>query len=135
MANGNGIYDASKITVVLKNMNVTGFKKGTFVTANKDDESVTVESNAQGEATWAINNSKLGTITLTLNQTSPFCKVLNQLDKTHEFFPIWVNDPINGEKRGGTQAMVTKAADATYSDGNEARQYTIKVGDFDIINN
>ncbi|MEK4883479.1 DUF3277 domain-containing protein [Bacillus smithii] len=130
----NGLYDASKITVTAKNMNVTGFKKGTFVTANKDDDNVTVESNAQGEAAWAINNSKLGTITLTLNQTSPFCKFFNDLANTREFFPIWVDDPVGGEKRGGTQAMVTKIADATFSDGVEARAYTIKVGDFTIIN-
>lgn len=130
----DGVFDASKITVIAKSMNVTGFKKGTFVTANKDDEGVTVESNAQGETVWTINNSKLGTVTLTLNQTSPFCKFFNDLANSHELFPIWVNDPINGEKRGGTKAMVTKHADATYSDNNEARAYTIKVGDFEITN-
>lgn len=131
---GTGVYDASKVTVTAQNKSVTGFKKGTFVTANKDDDNVTVESNAQGEATWAINNSKIGTVTLTLNQTSPFCAFFNGLAKSRTFFPIWVFDPINKEKRGGTQAMVTKFADATFSDGNEARAYTIKVGDFDVIN-
>lgn len=129
-----GVYDASKVTVTAKNMSVTGFKKGTFVTANKDDDLVTAESNAQGETTWAVNNSKLGTIQLTLNQTSSFCKFFNSLAQAHEPFPIWVNDPTTGEKRGGTEAMVTKQADATFSDGIEARQYTIKVGDFTIIN-
>ncbi|KZM54910.1 hypothetical protein A3Q35_13200 [Aeribacillus pallidus] len=130
----DGVYDASKVTVTAKNMNVTGFKKGTFVTANKDDELVTAESNAQGETTWTVNNSKLGTITITLNQTSPFCKFFNNLAKSRELFPIWVNDPSTREKRGGTKAMVTKQADATFSDGVEGRQYTIKVGDFDVIN-
>lgn len=130
----DGVYDASKVTVTAKNMSVTGFKKGTFVTANKDDVAVTVESNAQGEATWAVNNSKLGTVTLTLNQTSAFCKFFNDLANSHEIFPIWVDDPGDGEKRGGTEAMVEKIADATYSDGIEARAYTVKVGDFTIIN-
>jgi hypothetical protein len=130
----DGVYDASKVTVTAKNMSVTGFKKGTFVTANKDDDLVTVESNAQGEATWAVNNSKLGTITLTLNQTSPFNAFFNNLAQSREVFPIWVDDPSGREKRGGTQAMVTKQADATFSDGIEARAFTIKVGDFSIIN-
>lgn len=129
-----GIYDASKITTTLNNMVVTGFKKGTFVTANADDERVTVESNAQGEATWALNNSKLGTVTITLNQTSPFCKVLNNYISAKTFFPIWVDDPINKERRGGTEAIATKYADASYSDGTEARVYTIKVGDFSVNN-
>lgn len=128
------VYDASKITVIANNLNVTGFKKGTFVTANKDDDMVSVESNAQGEATWALNNSKLGTITLTLNQTSPFCKVFNEYAASKKFFPIWVDDPLCKEKRGGTEAIITKVADASYSDGTEARAYTIKVGDFTITN-
>lgn len=130
----DGVYDASKVTVTAKTMNVIGFKKGTFVTANKDDDTLTAESNAQGETAWSLNNSKLGTIVLTLNQTSPFCKFFNDLAKSHEAFPIWVDDPGDGEKRGGTEARVQKVADATFSDGVEARAYTIKVGDFDIIN-
>jgi len=129
-----GVYDASKITTTLNNMIVTGYKKGTFVTANIDGDRVTVESNAQGEASWALNNSKLGTVTLTLNQTSPFNRILNELANKKTFFPIWVDDPINKERRGGTEAIVTKTADATFSDNVEARSYTVKVGDFEVIN-
>lgn len=128
------VYDASLITTTLNNMIVTGYKKGTFVTANMDEDRVTVESNAQGEASWSLNNSKLGTITLTLNQTSPFNRILNGYVNSKTFFPIYVDDPVNKERRGGTQGIVTKTADATYSDGVEARAYTIKVGDFEIIN-
>ncbi|MED4455904.1 phage structural protein [Metabacillus fastidiosus] len=129
-----GIYDAAAITTTLNGAIVTGYKKGTFVTANMDEDRVTVESNAQGEASWALNNSKLGTVTLTLNQTSPYNRILNQYVNQKLFFPIWVDDPINKERRGGTEAIVTKTADATFSDGVEARSYTIKVGDFEIIN-
>lgn len=128
------VYDAALITVTLNNAIVTGYKKGTFVTANMDDERVTVESNAQGEASWSLNNSKLGTITLTLTQTSPFNRILNQYVNSKTFFPISVDDPSNKERRGGTEAIVTKIADATFSDGNEARTYTIKVGDFTVTN-
>ena len=128
------IYDASLITTTLNNMIVTGYKKGTFVTANMDEDRVSVESNAQGEASWSLNNSKLGTITLTLNQTSPFNKILNGYVNSKQFFPIYVDDPVNKERRGGTQGIATKSADATYSDGNEARTYNIKVGDFEIVN-
>lgn len=134
MANTPGVYDASLITTTLNNMIVTGFKKGTFVTANTDGDRVTVESNAQGEASWALNNSKLGTVTLTLNQTSPFIRVLNELANKKSFFPIWVDDPINKERRGGTEAFVTKIADASFSEGVEGRAYTIKVGDFSVLN-
>lgn len=128
------MYDASTVTATVKNSIVTGFKKGTFITANYDEDRVSVESNAQGEASWSLNNSSLGTITFTLNQTSPFCKVLNDLHKAKEFFPCYVNDPSTGETRGGTEAFVTKIADATFSDSVEARAYTIKVGDFTVTN-
>ncbi|WP_150284354.1 phage protein [Rummeliibacillus sp. TYF-LIM-RU47] len=128
------IYDASLITTTLNNAIVTGYKKGTFVTANFDEDRVNAESNAQGETSWSLNNSKLGTITLTLNQTSAFNKILNGYSNAKKFFPIYVDDPVNKERRGGTQGIVTKIADATYSDGVEARTYTIKVGDFEVTN-
>lgn len=128
------VYDASKVISTAKNKVVTGFKKGTFVTAGFDEDRVNVESNAQGEASWSLNNSGLGTMVFTLAQTSPFCKFFNDLNKTKEFFPCYVDDPANRERRGGTEAMVTKIADATYSDGIEARTYTVKVGDFTVTN-
>lgn len=134
MANAPAMYDASKITTTIANKIVSGYKKGTFVTANKDEQNVAVESNAQGEASFALNNSGLGTIVITLNQTSPWNRILNGYANKNEFFDIWVDDPINKERRGGTQAFVEKLADATFSDGVEARAYTIKVGDFSARN-
>lgn len=134
MANAPAIYDASKITTTIANKIVSGYKKGTFVTANKDEQNVAVESNAQGEASFSLNNAALGTIVVTLNQTSPWNRILNGYASKNDFFDVWVDDPINKERRGGTQAFVEKIADAAYSDGVEARAYTIKVGDFSVRN-
>lgn len=128
------VYDASKITTLINNKTVTGYKKGSFVTANKDEENVTAESNAHGEVIFSRNNSGLGTITITLNQTSPFVKILNGYANTNTPFPIWVDDPTNKERRGGTEAFVTKVADASYSESAEGRAYTIKVAEFKVDN-
>lgn len=128
------MYDASTITTVLNDLIVTGYKKGTFVTAGFDEDRMTVESNAQGEASFALNNSKIGTIVITLTQTSPFNRILNSYINSKTFFPIWVDDPSQKERRGGTQGYITKPADATFSDGVEARTWTIKVGNFEIQN-
>lgn len=128
------LYDASQVTVTVQNNLVTGFKKGTFINAQKTDNEVNAESNAFGETAWSITHSSLGTIVLTLNQTSPWVPQLNALAKAHTVFPIWVTDPVGGEKRGGTQAVIQKVADAQYADTNGPRAYTILVGDFQIIN-
>lgn len=128
------VYDASKITTLIDNKTVTGYKKGSFVTANKDEENVTAESNAHGEVIFSRNNSGLGTVTITLNQTSPFVKILNNYANTNTAFPIWVDDPTNKERRGGTEAFVTKVADASYSESAEGRAYTIKVAEFKVDN-
>lgn len=128
------LYDASQVTVTIQNQLVTGFKKGTFVNAAKTDNNVAAESNAFGEVAWSITNSKLGSIVLTLNQTSPWCAKLNALAEANTVFPIWVNDPISGETRGGTEALIEKISDATFSDTNDARAYTIQVGNFAVKN-
>lgn len=128
------IYDASTITTTINQKIVSGYKKGTFVTANPDSDRVNLEVNAQGEPSWALNNDKSGTIVVTLNQTSPWNRILTELSNKRQFFSIWVDDPTNKEKRGGSQAYISKVADATYSDAVEARTWTIKVGDFEVKN-
>lgn len=130
-----GLFDASKVTTTVNGLIVNGYKKGTFVTANQDSETVSLEVNAQGEGIFIGSNDTAGTVTITLNQTSSHIKRLNDIYRKKLIVPVWVNSPSDKEKRGGTQAMITKVPNATFSEGLEAREYTFKVADFTTINN
>lgn len=68
-----GVYDPKNTTVNADGKIVTGFSEGTMIQASKDEEGFSVKVSAKGETDVAISNNNLGTITITLSQTSPFC--------------------------------------------------------------
>jgi hypothetical protein len=126
-------YDASQSTVTVKGRYITGFAEGSFVEWEKDEDNFDTKVSPQGEVGIAKRNNSLGTITITLMQTSPDVAFFNNLANTMEKFPIWVQS--NGdvkEKVGGTLAMVLKPADGTLSDEIEDREFEIKVFDYTV---
>ncbi|WP_205628675.1 phage structural protein, partial [Acinetobacter baumannii] len=64
-------YDPNNVTVVIDGRFITGFQEGSFVQASKDEENFSTKVSAQGEVAVALSNNPLGTITITLSQTSP----------------------------------------------------------------
>ena len=132
MANNKpGIYDARKVTVTVDGQFITGFAEGTFVTASKDEDGFEPSISAQGDVGVAVRNNTLGTIEITLNQTSPSINFLDQLAASFKVVPVWVisNNEVK-EKSGGTMAMITKPSDKEYSDTISERTYEIKVFDY-----
>lgn len=126
-------YDAKTSTVTADSRFLTGFAEGSFVEWEKDEDNFDVKVSAQGDVGIANRNNSLGTITVTLMQTSPDVAYLNKLANTGKIFPIWVQaGGDTKEKVGGTQARVLKPADGTLSDEIEDREFEIKVFDFTV---
>jgi UTP-glucose-1-phosphate uridylyltransferase len=126
-------YDASNVTVTVKGQFITGFAEGSFVECEKDETNFDVKVSAQGDVSVAKRNNTLGTITITLSQTSPSVNFLDSLANSGEIFPVSVisNNEVK-EKVYGTKAMVEKPANKTFSDEVEDREYTIKVFDYTV---
>jgi UTP-glucose-1-phosphate uridylyltransferase len=126
-------YDASNVTVTVDGQFITGFAEGSFVECEKDESNFDVKVSAQGDVSVAKRNNTLGTITITLSQTSPSVNFLDSLAKSGKMFPVSVisNNDVK-EKVYGTQAMVEKPANKTFSDEVEDREYTIKVFDYTV---
>lgn len=124
-------YDASETTVTVDGRFLTGFAEGTFVEFSKDEDNFKVKVSAQGDVGVAKNNNKLGTIKVTLAQTSPDVSFLNKLANTGKMVPVWVQSSgDNKEKVGGTKAMVKKPADGKMSDEIEDREFEFQVMDY-----
>ena len=125
------VYDAKKVTVTVDGKFITGFGEGTFVTASKDEDGFEHTTSAQGDVGIAVRNNTVGTIEITLNQTSPSINFLDQLAASFKMVPVWVisNNEVK-EKSGGTKAMITKPSDKEYSDVISERTYEIKVFDY-----
>jgi hypothetical protein len=121
-------YDAKAATVVADSRFLTGFAEGSMVEWEKDEDNVSVMVDAQGTVGVAKRNNTLGTITITLAQTSPDVPYLKKLANTGKVFPIWVQS--GNEKVGGTQAMVKKTPDGELGDEISEREFEIQVFDY-----
>jgi len=126
-------YDAKSVTVVVDGVYITGFAEGSFVECEKAEDTFQTSVGAQGDVGISEVNNPLGSITITLQQTSPSVSYLNRLASSKRMVPIWV---INGntprEKIGGTQARVLRPAQATYSNSIESRAFQFQVFDYTI---
>ncbi|MGY3186447.1 phage structural protein [Lysinibacillus sp. TE18511] len=126
-------YDARKVTTVIGSVILTGFPDGTMVKCSKDNDNFVASSGAQGDVAIAINGDGLGTIEVTLSQTSPQVSYMDKLATTSAMVTAWVNS--NNETKeivGGTKAMVTKPADKEFGKEISSRVYVIKVFDYGV---
>jgi hypothetical protein len=121
-------YDSNEVNVIVGGRYITGMAEGTFVEGSKDENNVNATVGAKGDIGISKVNNTLGTITLTLQQTSPDIGYLDSLANKRSIVPIQVIAP--NEKFGGTKAMVLKPSDASFSDEIEDREYEIQVFDY-----
>lgn len=131
MGNVVGTYDARNVTTTVNGVFLTGYADSSFVKCTKDNDNFEATASAQGDVGVSINGDNLGTIEITLNQTSPSIPYLTQLANSRTMFPIWVtsNNQVK-EVHGGTKAMIKKVADAEYGKSISPRVYTIQVFDY-----
>lgn len=128
-----GTYDARKVVTTVDGVIITGYSDSSMVKASKDNDNFEASSSAQGDSVITINGDSLGTIEITLNQTSPSISFLDRLANERKIVPVWVNS--NNEVKevvGGTQAIITKPADKEFGKSATNRTYTIKVLDYTV---
>lgn len=125
-------YDARNVSVTVDSVFITGFADGTFVDTSKDEDNIDTAVGAQGDVAVTEVNNQVGTITLTLQQSSPSVAYLNRLANSRKMVPVYVISNQSGAKEiiGGTQARVIKPADVSFSDSQESRAFEIRVFDY-----
>lgn len=124
-------YDAKDCVVTVGGVYITGLGED-MVSGEKDEESISTVVGAQGDVVVNRVNNDLGTITLTVQGTSPQKSYLTGLAKTCEMFDVWVINKTINEKFGGTKAMMKKLP--TLENGAELsdREYEIQVFDYTV---
>lgn len=124
-------YDAKNVTVTVAETFITGFGEDTFVECEKDEDTFQTSVGAQGDVGISEINNPLGTITITLQQTSPSVAYLNRLAASKQIVPVWVmSSSFPAEKIGGSKARVKKPAGSSFSNQIEDRQFEIQVFDY-----
>lgn len=120
------------ITTINDTFIVSGYAQA-MISCNKDNPLVSVVEGAQGDSVVNVSASKVGTITITLQATSPSNAVFMRLAKSREFFSIWCTDKSLNERTGGNQAIMENFPQQDKNDVVGDRVYTIKVLDYDAI--
>lgn len=124
-------YNAKDCVITVGGVYITGLGED-MVSGEKDEDSVNAVVGAQGDVVVNEVNNDLGTITLTVQGTSPQKGYLINLAKSRAMFDIWVNNKSIGEKFGGTKAVMKKYP--TLEQGAELadREFEIQVMDYTV---
>lgn len=124
-------YDAKDCTIVVNNVYITGLAEE-MVTGEKDEEMFSTSVGAQGDVVVNETNNTLGTITLTVQGTSPQKGMLIDLARAGTVFPIWVTNSNIGERFGGSQARIKNYPSLEHGAELADREFEIQVFDYDV---
>lgn len=124
-------YNPKDCVVTVGGVYITGLGED-MVSCEKDEDNFSAAVGAQGDVVVNQSNNQLGTITVTVQGTSPQKAYLMGLAKTGELFDIWVINKSINEKVGGSKAMMKKPP--TLEQGTELadREFEIQVFDYTV---
>ena len=124
-------YNAKDFVVTFGNIYITGLGE-TMSTGEKDEDFFSTSVGAQGDVEMSEINNPLGTVTITLQATSPQKAYLMECAKSGAVLPLWATNKSIGERYGGTQARITKYP--TLEEAAEAgeREFTFTVFDYTV---
>lgn len=122
-------YDAKDCTITVNNVYITGLGED-MVTGSKDEEFFSTTVGAQGDVVVNETNNSVGTITLTVQATSPQKAYLMSLARQKTLFPIWCVNKSIGERMGGTMARIKNYPELANSTEAEDREFEIAVFDY-----
>lgn len=127
-------YNAKDCVITVGGVYITALGED-MVTCEKNEENVSAVVGAQGDVVVNEINDTLGTITVSVQGTSPQKGYLLKLARTKEMTDIWVNNKAIGEKAGGTKAVINKVSGMEQGAELADREFEFLVMDYDVIPN
>lgn len=124
-------YNAKDTIVTVDNFYLTGLGED-FITGERDEDLFEPEVGAQGDVVENEVNNPLGTITLSLQATSPQMATMLKYARSGTHFPIWCTNKSIGERFGGTDARIKTYPSLEYGATVAEREFTIQVFDYDV---
>ncbi|ULO08934.1 DUF3277 family protein [Paenibacillus sp. 19GGS1-52] len=125
-------YDAMDVAVIVGGVFLTGFGED-LVTVAKDEENFSTKVGAQGDVVRTKVNNPLGTITITLQSTSPQVPYLDGLANSSKIVPVSVvYSGTPKETNTATQAYLKKPSDREYGGEAGDREYEFQCLDLSM---
>lgn len=124
-------YNPKDVVITVDSVYITGLGED-MVTGEKDEDNVSPVVGAMGDVVVNEVNNDLGTITITVQGTSPQLPMLKKLANSKSMIPVWVNNKSIGEKFGGSKAMIKKTPALEYGTELADREIEIQVFDYTV---
>lgn len=131
-------FDPKDVVITFGAGILTGFADGTFITVERDEDTFSSSTGADGEPLRVKSNNKMTTVTLTLQQSSDsntFLSAVAQLDERSNqgVVPMAVKE-INGDTLvTGGRAYIVKPATIEYSKEASTRAWSIKIAEGEVF--
>ena len=128
-------YDPKQVNILIGGIPISGYADGTFVTVARDEDAFTKVSGADGIVSRAKTNNTMGTMTLTLAQTSPSNDALSAFATIDEIsnvgvVPILVKDNSGRSIHFAANAWVKKMPDSGYAKEVGNREWIFDLADY-----
>ena len=124
-------YNARDTVVTVNDFYLTGLGED-FVTGERQENFFEPAVGAMGDVVENETNNDLGTITLSLQATSPQLKTMLQYARAGEHFSIWCSNKSIGERFGGTNARIVNYPSLEYGVEIAEREFEITVFDYTV---
>lgn len=134
-------YDPLAILANFGEVQFIQLAEGTFLEAQRDEDSFTKKVGATGDVVRVKNRNRSGTVKVTFLQTSPTNAQLSSYHKkgesipltTTDVQPLFVKDLLGNVLIHATNAWIKKVTNVTYGKDLQGREWTFdcEVLDFD----
>lgn len=131
-------YDPNQVAVTCGGKIISGWGDGTYIEAERDEDSYMKKIGVDGEVTRAKNNNLGGKVTLTLMQSSSSNDVLSAFQQADQLsgtgvFTFILNDGNGKTTVRSVDAWIKKPAKLVYAKEVQAWQWIIEIGTFEVL--
>ncbi len=131
-------YAADEVRIIVGGLPISGLADGTFVTIDRDEQAFNKVTGADGSTSRAKTANRSGSITLTLQQTSPSNDYLTGLMVADEqgsngVVPMLVKDESGNTVAATGAAWVQQAPSQEYSKEVSEREWVMDCARIDMF--
>jgi len=130
-------YSPSEIVMTVNGVAMGNFADGTFITVARDEQSFTKVTGADGTVSRSKSNNRSGTVTLSLQQTSPSNEVLSALLAQDELdnsgvVPVLIKDNSGTSRFFSGTGWIQGMPSVEYAKEIANREWVIEMADMEF---
>jgi len=131
-------YDPKQVQLIIGLVPISGFADGEFINIERDEDTFTKISGADGEVSRAKSNNKMGELSVILLQTSASNDILSAFMLADELansgvIPIFIKDSLGLTTLFAAEGWVKKPPAITFDKEIGEREWVFDLANVDIF--